>query len=157
MRPISAAFKTPSYKLAQFVLPAFNDLIQNDFTLKNSYDFKHFMDNSTFPNNVFLASFDITSLFTNVSIKETIEIASNCVYENNNSYKGMTGGEGAGELDELVNWRRSVVPLRRGSSVAVVDPSVGGEGSKTEDLRCTPGRGGEWEREQEEAVERLRR
>ena len=49
-----------------------------------------FLDNSIFPNNVFLASFDVTSLFTNVPIKETIEIETNWVYENNNNYKGMT-------------------------------------------------------------------
>ena len=67
------------------------------------------------------------------------------------------GGEGAGELDGPGSWRRSVLPLRRGSSVVVVDPSVGGEGGRTEDLHCTPGRGGEREREREEAVEQLRR
>ena len=64
-------------------------------------------------------------------------------------WRALAGGEGAGELDELGNWRRSVLPLRRGSSAAVVDPSVGGEGGKTVDLRCTPGRGGEREQEQE--------
>ena len=31
-----------------------------------------------------------------------------------------------------------------------------GEGGRTEDLHCIPGRGGEREREREEAVERLR-
>ena len=67
----------------------------------------------------------------------------------------LAGGEGAGELDRLGNWRRSVLPLRRGSSATVVNPSVGGEGGRTEDLHCTPGRGGE--REREEAVEQLRR
>ena len=68
----------------------------------------------------------------------------------------LADGEGAGELDGWDSWRRSVLPLCRGSSVVVVDPSVGGEGGRTEDLHCTPGRGGEWAREREEAVERLR-
>ena len=39
--------------------------------------------------------------------------------------------------------------------MVVVDRSVGGEGGRTEDLHCTPGRGGK--REREEVVERLRR
>ena len=38
---------------------------------------------------------------------------------------------------------------------AVVDPSVGEEGGRTEALHCIPGRGGE--REREEVVERLQR
>ena len=70
-------------------------------------------------------------------------------------WRVLAGGEGAGELEGPGSWRRSVLPLRRGSSVAVVDPSVGGEGGRTEDLHCTPSRGGG--REREEAVERLRR
>ena len=73
------------------------------------------------------------------------------------SWRSLAGGEGASDLDERSNWRRSVLPLRRGSSVVVVDPSDGGEGSINEDLRCTPGRGGERELEREEAVAPLRR
>ena len=57
--------------------------------------------------------------------------------------RALADGEGAGELDGPGSWRQSVLPLRRGSSVAVVDPSVGGEGGRTEDLYCIPGRGGE--------------
>ena len=72
-------------------------------------------------------------------------------------WRSLADGEGAGELDGPSSWRRSVLPLRRGSSVVVVDPSVGGEGGRTEDLHCTLGRGGERAREWEEAVERLRR
>ena len=72
-------------------------------------------------------------------------------------WRVLAGGEGAGELDGPGSWRQSVLPLCRGSSVVVVDPSVGGEGVRTEDLHCTPGRGGEWEWEREEAVERLQR
>ena len=69
----------------------------------------------------------------------------------------LANGEGAGELDGPDSWRRSVLPLRRGSSVAVVDQSVGGEGCRTEDLHCILGRGGERALDREEAVERLRR
>ena len=72
-------------------------------------------------------------------------------------WRALADREGAGELYGPGSWRRSVLPLRKGSSVVVVDPSVGGEGGRTEDLHCTPGRGGERAREQEEAVERLRR
>ena len=69
-------------------------------------------------------------------------------------WRVLADGEVAGELDGPGSWRRSVLPLRRGSSALVVDPSVGWEGGRKEDLHCTPSRGGE--REREEAVERLR-
>ena len=93
LRPILAAFKTASYRLAKFIIPAFDDLIQNGFTLKNTYDFKQFIDNYSFNQNVFLASFDITSLFTNVPIKETIDIATRWIYDQGGSYKNMSRNE----------------------------------------------------------------
>ena len=71
-------------------------------------------------------------------------------------WHALADEEGTGELDWPGSWRRSVILLRRGSSVAVVNPSVSGKGGRTEDLHCTPGRGGERAREWEEAVERLR-
>ena len=40
LRPILAAFSAPSYRLAKFILPAFNPYIENEYTLRNSYDFK---------------------------------------------------------------------------------------------------------------------
>ena len=69
----------------------------------------------------------------------------------------LADGEGAGELGGPGGWRRSVLPLCRGSSAGVIDPSDGKEDGRTEDPHCTLGRGGEREREREEAVERLRR
>ena len=72
-------------------------------------------------------------------------------------WRALADGEGAGERGRPGSWRQSVLPLHRGSSVGVVDPSDGGEDGRTEDPHCTLGRGGEREREREEAVERLRR
>ena len=72
-------------------------------------------------------------------------------------WRMLAGEEGAGGLGGPGSWRRSGLPLHRGSSVVVINPSVGGEGGRTEHLRCIPSRGGdrEWEREREEAVEPL--
>ena len=70
-------------------------------------------------------------------------------------WRMLAGEEGAGGLGGPGTWIQSGLPLRRGSSVVVVDPAVGGEGGRTEDLHCIPGRGGEQEREREEAVELL--
>ena len=61
-------------------------------------------------------------------------------------WRVLAGEEGTGGLGGPGSWIRSGLPLRRGSSVEVVDPSVGGESGRTEDLHCLPGRGGERER-----------
>ena len=69
----------------------------------------------------------------------------------------LAGEGGVGGPGGQVSWTQSGLLLRRGSSVAVVDPSDGGEGGRTVVLRCSLGRGGEREQEREEAVERLQR
>ena len=89
LRPILAAFSTPSYKLAKFVISAFNPFVNNDFTLKNSYNFVDFLKGKVFPSTAFLTSFDVTSLYTNIPIKETIDIAVDVVYQNGNSFRNM--------------------------------------------------------------------
>ena len=38
-RPILAAFITPSFKLAKFLVPTLSSLNNNEFTCKNSYQF----------------------------------------------------------------------------------------------------------------------
>ena len=49
-------------------------------------------------------------------------------------WRVLAGEEGAGGPRRPGSWIQSGLPLRRGSSVAVVDPSVGGEGGRTEAL-----------------------
>ena len=92
MRPILSAYKAPSYKLAKFVIPSFLPFINNDFTLKNSYDFKNILEKERYPGSAFLTSFDVTSLFTNVPVKETLEIATECMYSNGGSFRNMSKG-----------------------------------------------------------------
>ena len=90
LRPVLAAFSAPSYRLAKFILPGFNPFIENEYTLRNSNDFKDILQDTTFPNATFLTSFDVTSLFTNIPIKETLETAVELLYQNANSFRSMT-------------------------------------------------------------------
>ena len=46
-------------------------------------------------------------------------------------WRVLAGEEGAGGLGVPGSWIQGGLPLRRGSSVVVVDPSVGGEGGRT--------------------------
>ena len=90
LRPILAAFKAPSFSLAKFIVPILSPLSTNEHTLKNSYEFKELLDKMSFPIGSCLASFDVTSLFTNVPIEETIDIATNAIYEGGKSFRNMT-------------------------------------------------------------------
>ena len=82
LRPILAAFKAPSYRLSKYLINLLQPLTVNNFTLKNTYEFKDVVSGFEFPPGSVMASFDITSLFTNVPIAETINIAVNTLYSN---------------------------------------------------------------------------
>ena len=58
--------------------------------MKNSYEFRECLCNNVFPGDVVIASFDITNLFTNVPISETVNIASDLLYAENGSVRNMT-------------------------------------------------------------------
>ena len=74
LRPILSAFKAASYNLAKFLISILQPLTENQYTLKNTYEFKNIIDSSEVHRGAVLASFDITSLNTNVTIKETVDI-----------------------------------------------------------------------------------
>ena len=89
LRPILAAFKAPTYKLAKFIISFLQPLMCNEYTLKNAYDFKDTLATRRFPKDAVMASFDITSLFTNVPIEETINIVTSSLYENENAIRNI--------------------------------------------------------------------
>ena len=71
-RPILSAINTPSYKIAKFLVPLLSDLIKNKFVSKDSFNFAQ---NVRLQNpDLFMASFDIDSLFTNLPLDETINM-----------------------------------------------------------------------------------
>ena len=69
-RPILSAIETPMYNIAKFLVPMLKDLTSNEYSVKDSFDFaKEIQQNS----DCFMASLDITSLFTNIPLDETEE------------------------------------------------------------------------------------
>ena len=90
VRPILSSTNNPNYRLAKFLIPHINHLSINDYTLKNSKEFFDYISNINLPNNSVMASFDIVSLYTNIPIKETVEIITNSIYENDNSFRNLT-------------------------------------------------------------------
>ena len=74
-RPILGAIKTPSYKLAKFLVPILSPLAINEYTVKDSFAFAKEITKTDC--NV-MASLNVESLFTNISLEETIE---NCLHD----------------------------------------------------------------------------
>ena len=70
-------------------------------------------------------------------------------------WRALAGKGGTGGQDGPDSWRRNILSLHRGSSGEVVDPFVSEEDGRIGVPHYIPGRGGEREREQVEAVEWL--
>ena len=73
-RPIISSINTAGYSLAKFLIPMISPLTINNFTIENSSKFVKEITSETFPSGFTMASFDITSLFTNVPLKETTKM-----------------------------------------------------------------------------------
>ena len=81
MRPILSAIGTSGYKLSKFIIKFLTPLSSNEFTLKDSFTFVN--EICAIPNdqNYTMASFDVKSLFTNIPINETINIACDTLFD----------------------------------------------------------------------------
>jgi hypothetical protein len=90
LRPILAAYNTPTYSISKFLIPLLQDCTINQYTLQNSYDFFHSITDFTSNKPFFLASFDVTSLFTNIPVDETIDIVCNQIFQTVNLHNGLT-------------------------------------------------------------------
>ena len=83
-RPIFAAYNTPSFKLAKFLVPVLNCLTTNQYTVDNSYTFVDRLKNFTDVQDLTMASFDVENLFTNIPLRETVEICLNSLFKDIN-------------------------------------------------------------------------
>lgn len=74
LRPIVSSINSPAYKLSKHLTYILNNISNNDINIKNSYEFKNFINNTPIVNENQLVSFDVISLFTNIPIDKVIEI-----------------------------------------------------------------------------------
>ena len=79
-RPILSAIGTPTYNIAKFLVPILKPLTTNDYTLKGMFEFSRDIFNQN--PNLFMASLDADSLFTNIPLDETINIIEKLFSEN---------------------------------------------------------------------------
>ena len=85
IRPILTTINTFNYKLVKYIVPIQEPLTLNEFTLKNSYEFVKEINKFDIHNTV-MASFDIKSLFTNISLDETIEMINNELFKDESTH-----------------------------------------------------------------------
>ena len=77
IRPILSACNTPAYNLAKYLVPILSPLTKNQYTIPSTLNFAKELVNldlSSHSSEVVFASFDVTSLFTNIPVHETIDI-----------------------------------------------------------------------------------
>ena len=83
-RPIFAAYNTPSFNIAKFLVPILNCLTTNQFTVDNTFFFVDRLKDFTDVQHLTMASFDVENLFTNIPLTETIEICLNSLFKDAN-------------------------------------------------------------------------
>ena len=75
------------YNIAKFFVPILKQFTINEYTVKDSFSFcKEIIDQNP---NLYMASFDVQSLFTNIPLDETINICVDMVYNKRKKVKGM--------------------------------------------------------------------
>lgn len=73
-RPIFAAYNTPCYNISKFLVPYLSPLTKNEYTVDNSYTFVSQLSKVRYSNNYYMTSFDVSNLYTNIPLFETITI-----------------------------------------------------------------------------------
>ena len=83
-----SAIGTPTYKLAKFCEQLLKPLTNNEYKIKTSFSFaKEVLE---FHASLFMASFDIKSLFTNIPLTETLNLCVQNLYRNQTHVGNLT-------------------------------------------------------------------
>ena len=67
-----AAYNNPNYRIAKHLVPLLQPYTKNEYSLLNSANL--IPDIITQDVDLYMVSFDVTSLFTNIPLQETIQI-----------------------------------------------------------------------------------
>ena len=68
--------------LVRFLCDLLSPLVPNDYSCKDTFSFVSQIKNGNLSKK-FLVSYDVTSLFTNIPLHETIDIAINVIFNHN--------------------------------------------------------------------------
>ena len=81
-RPIISSISTFNYNLERFLCDLLSPLVPNRFSCKEIFSFVSQIKNANLSKKC-LVSYDVTSLLTNISLQETIDIAINLIFNHN--------------------------------------------------------------------------
>ena len=73
---------TYNYKLAHFLGDLLSLLVTDDYSCKDTFSFASQIKNANLSGKLFV-SYDVTSLVTNIPLQETIDIATNLIFNHN--------------------------------------------------------------------------
>ena len=73
-RPILSAIGTYNYKLAKFIVPILQPLTVGQYTVKDSFSFVFEITAFQKDGNLVMASFDVSSFFTNIHLDDSVDI-----------------------------------------------------------------------------------
>ena len=82
LRPIVSSIDTFNYDLTCFLCDLLSPSVPNDYSYKNTFSFVCQIKNAHLSRKV-LVSYSVTSLFTNIPLQETIDIAINIISNHN--------------------------------------------------------------------------
>ena len=80
--PLVSSIDTFDYNLAGFLCDLLSPLVSNDYTCKDNFSFVSQIKNGNLSKK-FIVSYNVTSLFTNIPLQETIDIAINLIFNPN--------------------------------------------------------------------------
>ena len=83
LRPVISMVNTPEYKLAKYLDDFIKPNIPSKFMLSSTNEFVSKLSSFPLCGSEKLVSFDVTSLFTNIPLIETIDIVMNRIYSDN--------------------------------------------------------------------------
>ena len=84
-------FKHVHTSLQSIFVPMLERLTSNKYTVKDSFNFAIEITEQDFSN--FMGSLDIDSFYTNISLKETIEICTKNLFKNSGIVRGLKKNE----------------------------------------------------------------
>ena len=87
LHPILSAIGTCLCNFAKFFVPILKEFTINEYTVKDSFSFSNEIRNKS--TSLYMASFDIQSLFTNIPLDETIDICLELLFNKKRKVKGM--------------------------------------------------------------------
>ena len=82
LRLIVSSIGTFNYNLARFLCDLLSPLVPNDYSCKDTFSFVSQIKNANLSKK-FLVFYHVTSLFTNIPLQETIDIAINLIFNPN--------------------------------------------------------------------------